>query len=96
MAVAAFALATGSAHAHGSGWVISERAKELGITKDFMELTASDIDRLTNRQARGLAQVERGMWGNFPGAVLHPIKTQNSREFLKEAAVIFRRELSGN
>lgn len=90
MAVAAFALTTGNAHAHGTERVIAQEAKRLGIAKDPTELTPSDIDRLSNKQANGLAQVERELWG-CEQCVLGLIKAKDSRQFLKEASVIFAR-----
>ena len=77
---------------HGTGWVITQEAKRLGITKDWMELTPSDIDRLSNKQADGLAKIEREMWG-CENCHLASIKTKNSRDFLKQASVIFARML---
>jgi hypothetical protein len=86
MAVAAFALAAGNAQAHGSGWVIEQGAKELGITKDFMELTPSDIDKLSDKQAMGLAQLERSMWGPGEGGTktVEQLSAQDSRGYLKD------------
>jgi hypothetical protein len=98
MAVAAFALATSSL-AHGTGWVITQEAKRLEITKDWMELTPADIDKLSNKQARGLAKIEREMWGcdnpfhkDYLDGIA-AIRTKNSRDFLKQASVIFARML---
>ena len=86
--------------AHGTGWVITQEAKRLGITKDWMELTPSDIDKLSNKQACGLAKIEREMWrsGMNPyrrdnNGGLASIKTKNSRDFLKQASVIFAKML---
>src|SRR5215469_2056071 len=78
---------------HGTAWVITQVAHQLGITKDWMELTPSDIDELSNKQARGLAKIEREMWGcsKFGDGILCPITTKNSRDFLKQASVIFAR-----
>jgi hypothetical protein len=87
---------------HGTGWVITQEAKRLGITKDWMELTPSDIDKLSNKQACGLAKIEREMWGSGADEFrrdedknkgLAAIKTKNCREFLKQASVIFARML---
>jgi hypothetical protein len=78
--------------AHGTAWVITQEANRLGITKDWMELTPSDIDALSNKQALGLARIEREMWG-CENCVLASIKTKNSRDFLKQASVIFARTL---
>jgi hypothetical protein len=89
-----FSLATGGL-AHGTGWVITQVANQLGITKDWMERTPSDIDKLSNKQARGLAKIEREMWG-CEDCHLASIKTKNSREFLKEASVIFARMLAAD
>jgi len=79
--------------AHGTGWVITQVAHQLGITKDWMELTPSDIDKLSNKQARGLAKIEREMWGcsKYGDGILCPITTKNSRDFLKQASVIYGR-----
>jgi hypothetical protein len=88
--------------AHGTGWVITQEAHRLGIFKDWMELTPSDIDRLTNKQACGLAKIEREMWGSGADEFrrdedknkgLAAIKTKNCRQFLKQASVIFARML---
>jgi hypothetical protein len=88
--------------AHGTGWVITQEAKRLGITKDWMELTPSDIDKLSNKQACGLAKIEREMWGSGADEFrrdedknkgLAAIKTKNCRQFLKAASVIFARML---
>jgi hypothetical protein len=87
---------------HGTGWVITQEAKRLGITKDWMELTTSDIDKLSNKQACRLAKIEREMWGS--GNPFHKsydsglpaIKTKNCRDFLKQASVIFARMLKSS
>src|SRR5215471_5785142 len=87
---------------HGTAWVITQVAHQLGITKDWMELTPSDIDKLSNKQACGLAKIEREMWGS--GNPFHKsydsglpaIKTKNCREFLKQASVIFARMLAND
>ena len=81
--------------AHGTGWVITQVAHELGITKDWMELTPADIDKLSNKQARGLAKIEREMWG-CENCHLASIKITDSREFLKAASVIFARMLAAD
>jgi len=87
---------------HGTGWVITQVAHQLGITKDWMELTPSDIDKLSNKQACGLAKIEREMWGSGADQFrrdedknkgLAAIKTKNCRQFLKQASVIFARML---
>jgi hypothetical protein len=94
MAVAALALAIGNVQAHGSGWVIQQTAKDLGIIKDVMELTPADIDQLTDKQADGLAHVEREMWGQ-PGFTLGAIaSTTNSRDYLKQASAIYANMLA--
>jgi hypothetical protein len=49
---------------HGTGWVITQEAHRLGIYKDWMELTPADIDRLSDKQANGLAKIEQ-----LPGIV---------------------------
>lgn len=70
--------------AMGTEGVINEEAARLGITKDPLELTPDDIDKLTDKQADGLAKVEREMWG-CQGCVFDSIEAQNSREWLKKA-----------
>jgi hypothetical protein len=60
-----------------------------------MELTPADIDKLSNKQARGLAKIEREMWG-CENCHLASITTKNSRDFLKQASVIFARMLAGD
>jgi hypothetical protein len=84
-----FALAIDSP-AHGTGWVITQVAHQLGITKDWMELTPADIDKLSNKQARGLAKIEREM-GRHP-----EIKTKNSRDWLKAGSVIYAKMLESD
>jgi hypothetical protein len=79
---------------HGTAWVITLEAKRLRIDKDWMELTPADIDKLSNKQADGLAKIEREMWGSENHYLasetgLASIKTKNSREFLKQASVIY-------
>jgi hypothetical protein len=88
--------------AHGTAWVITQEANRLGITKDWMELTPSDIDALSNKQARGLAKIEREMWGcenpfhkDYLDGIA-AIRTKNSRDFLKQASVIFARMLAAD
>ena len=99
--VLGFTLAAGGL-SHGTGWVITQEAKRLGITKDWMELTPSEIDKLSNKQACGLAKIEREMWGSGADEFrrdedknrgLAAIKTKNCRDFLKQASVIFARIL---
>jgi hypothetical protein len=75
---------TVSALAMGSEGVINEEAARLGITKDPLELTPGDIDKLTDKQADGLAKVERDMWG-CQGGIFESIEAQNNREWLKKA-----------
>jgi hypothetical protein len=92
-----FALAADGS-SHGTGWVITQVAHRLGITKDWMELTPSDIDKLSNKQACGLAKIIREMWGSRADEFRHDedknkglaaIKTKNCRDYLKQASVIF-------
>jgi hypothetical protein len=76
-----------SALAMGTEGVINEEAARLGITKDPLELTPDDIDKLTDKQADGLAEVEREMWG-WKGSPFESIEAKNSREWLKKAIAI--------
>ena len=90
---------------HGTGWVITQVAHQLGITKDWMDLTPSDIDKLSNKQACGLAKIEREMWGSGADEFrrdedknkgLAAIKTKNCRDWLKAASVIYAEMLKTN
>lgn len=85
LVIAAFWLSlTIPALAMGGEGAINQEAECLGITGDPLALTAADIDELTDKQADGLAQVERQVWG-VKGGIFEGIETKNSHEWLKKA-----------